>query len=108
MGDGVLATFNSPTSAVRCAQAIRAEVAKLGLQIRVGIHTGECELAGNDVAGLAVHVASRVQAAAAPGEVLVTSTVQDLMGVIDIRLADRGRHTFKGVDRAWTLLAVED
>lgn len=106
-GDGVLATFDSPTQAVRCALAIRDAVARLGLQIRGGIHTGECELVGSDVAGLAVHLASRVQAAAQPGEILITSTVQDLIGSSDLRLADRGTHSLKGIDRPWTLLAVE-
>jgi class 3 adenylate cyclase len=107
-GDGVLATFDSPTRAVRCARSIRDGVAHLGLQIRAGIHTGECELVGNDVAGLAVHVASRVQSVAKPGEILVSSTVQDLIGASDIGLAERGSHTLKGIDRTWTLFAVED
>jgi class 3 adenylate cyclase len=107
MGDGVLATFDSPTSAVRCALGISNAVKGLGLQIRAGIHTGECEVVGNDVAGLAVHVASRVQAIAQPGEILVSSTVHDLVTVSDIRLADRGSHVLRGVERPWSLFAVE-
>ena len=107
-GDGVLATFESPTQAVRCAQTIRDSVAQLGLQIRAGVHTGDCEIVGADVAGLAVHIASRIQAAAQPGEILVSSTVRDLMGACDIRLEDRGDVPLRGIDRPWTLFAVED
>ncbi|HJQ41843.1 MAG TPA: adenylate/guanylate cyclase domain-containing protein [Jatrophihabitantaceae bacterium] len=107
-GDGVLATFESPTQAVRCAQTIRDSVEQLGLRIRAGVHTGDCEIVGHDVAGLAVHIASRIQAAAQPGEILVSSTVRDLMGACDIRLQDRGEVPLRGIDRPWTLFAVED
>ncbi|MEY2433625.1 MAG: hypothetical protein QOC92_3350, partial [Acidimicrobiaceae bacterium] len=73
-----------------------------------GIHTGECELVGGDVAGVAVHVASRVQSAAEPGEILVSSTVRDLIAGSDLLLVDRGVHELKGLDGQWTLLAVKD
>jgi uncharacterized protein (TIGR00369 family) len=107
-GDGFLATFDSPTRAVQCARAIREGVVRLGLAIRAGIHTGECELVGGDVAGLAVHVASRVQSAAQPGEILVSSTVRDLIAGSGLALVDRGAHALKGLEGTWTLLAVED
>src|SRR5437588_13059792 len=78
-GDGFLATFDSPGKAVQCARAIRDGVRRLGLEIRAGLHTGECEVSGADVAGIAVHLAARVQALAAPGEILVSATVHDLV-----------------------------
>jgi len=106
-GDGFLATFDSPTRAVECARAIRDAMRGLGLEIRAGIHTGDCELVGGDVAGLAVHVASRVQSAAQPGEILVSSTVRDLIAGSDLVLVERGVHELKGLDGTWTLLAVE-
>lgn len=105
-GDGFLATFDSPTRAVQCARTIREGVIRLGLQIRGGIHTGECELVGGDVVGVAVHVASRVQSAAQPGEILVSSTVRDLIAGSDVQLVDRGAHELKGLDGKWALLAV--
>jgi class 3 adenylate cyclase len=107
-GDGFLATFDSPTRAVECAQTIRDAVTRIGLEIRAGIHTGECELVGGDVAGLAVHVASRVQSAAHPGEVLVSSTVRDLIAGSGLRLVDRGARELKGLEGKWTLFAVEE
>lgn len=107
-GDGFLATFDSPSRAVQCAQAIRTGVAKLGLEIRAGVHTGECELMGADVAGLAVHVASRVQSAAAPGEILVSHTVRDLAVGSGLELVDRGIHELRGVSGDWPLFAVAD
>jgi class 3 adenylate cyclase len=106
-GDGFLATFDSPTRAVQCARAIQDAVERLGLEIRAGIHTGECEAVGGDVAGIAVHVASRVQSAAQPGEILVSSTVRDLIAGSGLRLDDRGIHELKGLDGKWTLFAVE-
>jgi class 3 adenylate cyclase len=105
-GDGVLATFDSPSRAVRCVMAIRDGLRPLGLQIRGGIHTGECELLGRDVAGLAVHIASRIQATALPDEVLISSTVRDLVAPSAFPMADRGRHQLKGVDGIWQLFAV--
>jgi uncharacterized protein (TIGR00369 family) len=107
-GDGFLATFDSPTRAVLCAQAIRTGVALLGLDIRAGIHTGDCELTGGDVSGVAVHVASRVQSAAQPGEILVSSTVRDLIAGSGLRLVDRGAQELKGLEGKWTLLALEE
>jgi class 3 adenylate cyclase len=81
-------------------------VRRLGLEIRAGIHTGECELVGGDVAGVAVHVASRVQSLADPGEILVSSTVRDLTAGSGLPLSDRGVHTLKGLDGQWQLFAL--
>lgn len=106
-GDGVLATFDGPARAIRCAQAIRDAVSPLGVEIRSGIHTGEVELRGDNVAGLAVHVAVRVQAAAAPGEVLVSSTVTDLVTGSGIGFTERGEHELKGIPGSWRLLAAQ-
>lgn len=106
MGDGILATFDSPSRAVRCAIAIRDGLAGLGLHVRAGIHTGECELVGRDVAGLAVHVASRIEATAQPDEILISGTVRDLIASSEVAIADRGRHDLKGVSGAWQLFAV--
>ncbi|MBA3653265.1 MAG: hypothetical protein H0W70_03625 [Actinobacteria bacterium] len=106
-GDGFLCTFESPTRAVECAQAIRDGVRRLGLELYVGIHTGECEVGGGDIAGLAVHVASRLEATAGPGEILVSSTVRDLIAGSGATLVDRGAHELKGLDGAWLLFAVE-
>ena len=108
MGDGFLLAFDSPARAVQCARAIRDGVARLGLEIRAGLHSGECEVVGSDLAGIAVHVGSRVQAAASAGEVLVSSTVRDLVAGSGLRFTDRGRHTLKGLEGEWHLLAVED
>lgn len=107
-GDGFLATFDSPTRAVQCARSIREGLTRLGLEIRAGIHTGECELVGGDVAGVAVHVASRMQSAAQPGEILVSGTVRDLVAGSGLRLAERDAQALKGLDGKWTVLAVED
>jgi class 3 adenylate cyclase len=107
-GDGFLAAFDSPARAVQCARAIRDGVARLGIEIRAGLHSGECEVVGADLAGIAVHVASRVQAAASAGEVLVSSTVRDLVAGSGLRFTDRGRHTLKGLEGDWHLFAVED
>jgi len=107
-GDGFLATFDSPSRAVQCAQAVRTGVATLGLQIRAGVHTGECELMGADVAGLAVHVASRVQSTASPGEILVSHTVRDLAVGSGLKLIDRGIHELRGLSGTWPLFAVGD
>ena len=107
-GDGFLATFDSPTRAVQCARAIRDAVRRLGLEIRAGIHTGECEMASGDVAGVAVHVTSRVQSAANAGEVLVSGVVRDLVSGSGLRTTDRGIHQLKGLGGQWPLFAVED
>jgi class 3 adenylate cyclase len=107
-GDGFLATFDSPTRAVQCARAVRDGVKRLGLEIRAGIHTGECEVGGGDVAGVAVHVAARVQSAAAAGEVFITGVVRDLIAGSGLRTSDRGVHHLKGLDGQWRLFGVED
>lgn len=105
-GDGFLARFDSPAQAIEAACAIRRAVEPLGLQIRAGVHTGECEVTGNTLAGMAVHIASRIQAAAAPGEVLVSSTVKALVVGSTLRFVDRGEQTLKGVPEAWRLYAT--
>jgi class 3 adenylate cyclase len=107
-GDGFLATFDGPGRAVRCACAIRDAVRAIGMQVRVGLHTGEIELHGDDIGGIAVHIAQRVQAHAQPDEVLVSRTVVDLVGGSGIAFADRGTHALKGVPDQWQLFAVED
>lgn len=106
-GDGFLATFDSPARAVQCARSIRDAVKRLGIQVRAGLHTGECEVVGADVAGIAVHVASRVQSAAGPDEILVSSTVRDLVAGSGLRFLDHGRHSLKGIEGDWYLFAVE-
>ena len=106
-GDGLLATFDGPARAVRCAGAIGAAVAPLGLDIRAGLHTGEVELAGDDIRGIAVHVAARIAAMAGAAEVLVSSTVKDLVAGSGLRFVDRGEHVLKGVPDVWRLFAVD-
>jgi class 3 adenylate cyclase len=106
VGDGFLATFDGPARAIRAARAIGSEVADLGLDIRAGLHTGECEVMGDDVGGMAVHIAARVMAGAGPGEVLVSSTVKDLVVGSELRFEDRGEHELRGVPGAWRLWAA--
>jgi len=106
-GDGVLATFDGPARAVQCATAIRNAVLQLGLDVRVGLHAGEIERRGDDVAGIAVHLAQRVQSMARPGEVLVSRTVVDLVVGSDLKFEDRGEHEIRGVPGTWRLFAVE-
>jgi class 3 adenylate cyclase len=107
-GDDVLATFDGPARAISCAQAIGAAAGPLGIEIRAGLHTGEVELQGDDIAGIAVHIGARVAALAGAGEVLVTSTVRDLVAGSGIEFAERGTHELKGVPGSWTILeAVE-
>jgi class 3 adenylate cyclase len=106
IGDGFLATFDGPARAVRCAQEIVIDVEPLGLEVRTGLHTGECELLGDDVAGMAVHIGARVMASAQPGEVLTSSTVKDLVAGSDLEFEDRGSHTLKGVPDEWRLYAL--
>ena len=105
-GDGFLATFDGPARAVRAGRAIAETVAQLGIEIRAGLHTGECEVRGDDVAGMAVHIGARVGAMAAPGEVLVSSTVKDLVVGSGIEFEDRGEHELKGVPGKWRLFAA--
>src|SRR5262245_43321581 len=107
-GDGFLATFDGPGRAVRCACAIRDAVRAIGIQVRVGLHTGEIELHGDDIGGIAVHIAQRVQALARPDEVLVSRTVADLVSGSGIAFADCGTHALKGVPDPWQLFAVQD
>ena len=106
-GDGVLATFDGPNSALRCARAMRVALAEHGLHIRTGVHTGEVEWRGANVGGIAVHTAARVMARAGSDEIVVSSTVRDLVAGSGIEFSDRGRHQLKGVPGEWQLLAVE-
>jgi class 3 adenylate cyclase len=107
-GDGMLATFDGPARAVRCAQSICKAVAPLGIEVRAGLHTGEIELRGDDIGGIAVHIGQRVSALARPGETLVSSTVKDLVAGSGITFADRGSHALKGVPDEWRLFAAEN
>jgi pimeloyl-ACP methyl ester carboxylesterase len=107
-GDGFLATFDGPARAVACAVAIRDGARPLGLQIRFGLHTGELELAGSEIRGIAVHTGARVAAKAGPGEVLASSTVRDLVAGSGLEFEDRGAHELKGVPGEWRLYAVRD
>ena len=105
-GDGFLATFDGPARAIRCAHDIAREVQELGLEIRAGVHTGECERLGSDVSGIAVDIAQRVMSIAEDGEVLVSSTVRDLVVGSGIEFDDRGSRVLKGVPGQWNLFAV--
>jgi class 3 adenylate cyclase len=105
-GDGFLATFDGPARAIRCGSAAIAAIRELGLDIRAGVHTGECEVAGDRLAGVAVHIGARVAAQARPGEVLVSSTVHDLVAGSGLEFADRGSAELKGVPGEWRLYAV--
>jgi class 3 adenylate cyclase len=107
VGDGFLATFDGPPSrALRCALAINAAAAELGVEVRIGIHTGECELIGDDVGGMAVHIASRVSGLAAGGEVLVSGTVFGTVVGGPFEFTDRGFHELKGVPGRWPLFSL--
>jgi class 3 adenylate cyclase len=105
-GDGILALFDRPGRGIRCATGLRDRLRDAGVEVRAGVHTGEVQLRGDDVGGIGVHVAARVMAAAAPGEVLVSSTVHDLVAGSDYVLEDRGPHDLKGVGGEWRLFAV--
>lgn len=105
-GDGLYATFDGPARAVRCAVAIRDGVRSIGLDIRAGVHTGECEVIGDKMGGIAVHIGARVATLTRPGEVLVTNTVKDLVAGSGLRFEDRGTHPLKGVPGEWHLYAV--
>jgi class 3 adenylate cyclase len=107
IGDGFLATFDGPARAVHCAAEIVDQVKLLGLRVRAGLHTGECELVADDVAGIAVHIGARVMACADAGEVLTSSTVKDLVAGSGLRFSDRGIHELKGVPDEWHLYALE-
>jgi class 3 adenylate cyclase len=106
LGDGFLAAFEGPAKAIRCARAICDEVRPLGIEVRTGVHTGECELLGGDLAGLAVHVGARVGALAKPSEVLVSSTVREIVLGSGFEFVERGAHALKGVPGEWRLYAV--
>jgi class 3 adenylate cyclase len=106
-GDGFLATFDGPARAVKCAQGICEAVKPLGIEVRAGCHTGEIELLGADVGGIAVHIGARVAALAGPSEVLVTSTVKDLVAGSGLAFGDRGAHHLKGVPDAWHLYVLD-
>ena len=106
-GDGLLATFDGPARAIRCACSVRERVHALGLQVRIGLHTGECELVGDGVVGIAVHIGARVAALAGPDEVLVSSTVRDLVAGSGLQFVDRGTHSLKGVPDDWRLFVVQ-
>jgi class 3 adenylate cyclase len=106
LGDGALAVFDGPARAVACAEAIRDELAGVDISTRCGIHTGECELIGDDVGGMAVHIAARVLGFAKADEILVSSTVADVVVGSNLYFQERGTHTLKGVPGKWRLLAV--
>lgn len=105
-GDGFLATFDGPGRAISCARGIVDSVKSLGISVRTGLHTGECEIVGNDIAGVAVHLASRVAQMANPNEVLVSGTVKDLVSGSGIEFEDRGSHSLKGIEGEWHLYSV--
>jgi class 3 adenylate cyclase len=107
-GDGFLAVFDGPGRAARCACAIRDAVRAIGIAVRIGLHTGEIELHADDIGGIAVHIAQRVQALAEPNEVLVSRTLADLVAGSGIAFTDRGAHALKGLPDQWQLFAVED
>jgi class 3 adenylate cyclase len=105
-GDGFLAMFDGPQRAIRCAMAIRDAVRALGLEVRAGLHTGECEVRGDDIGGIAVHIGARVSALAGSNEVLVSSTLRDLVIGSGLEFEERGVHKLKGVPGEWHLFAV--
>jgi class 3 adenylate cyclase/pimeloyl-ACP methyl ester carboxylesterase len=107
MGDGFLATFDGPARAIRCACALQEEVQGLGIEVRAGIHTGEVELIGDDVGGMAVNIGARIGALADPGEILVSSTVRELVVGSGLEFAERGAQTLKGAPGEWRLFAID-
>jgi class 3 adenylate cyclase len=106
LGDGFLATFDGPARGIRCAREIATSSAPLGIRVRAGLHTGECEVIGEDIGGMAVHIAARVSALAGADDVLVSRTVRDLVAGSGIEFESRGRHVLKGVADEWDVLAV--
>ena len=105
-GDGLFAAFDGPARAIRCARALREGARRLGLTVRIGVHTGECEVMGEKLGGIAVHIGARVGAAAQADEILVTGTVRDLVAGSGLRFEDRGSHPLKGVPGEWRLFAL--
>ena len=105
-GDGFLAMFDGPQRAIRCAMVIRDAVQALGIEVRAGLHTGECEIRGDDIGGIGVHIGARVSALAGPNDVLVSSTLRDLVIGSGLEFEGRGAHTLKGVPGEWHLFAV--
>ena len=106
MGDGMLATFDGPARAVRCALGTIETNREIGVDVRAGLHTGECEYRKGDVSGVAVHIGARVAALAGSGEVLVSRTVKDLVAGSGLQFDDRGTHCLKGVPDEWQLFVV--
>ena len=106
LGDGFLATFDGPGRAIRCARSVRDAVRAVGLELRTGLHTGEIELNGDDISGIAVNIAARVGATAKAGEVLVSQTVKDLVAGSGLEFSDRGEHDLKGVPGPWRLWSL--
>jgi class 3 adenylate cyclase len=106
MGDGFLATFDGPARAIRCAGSIREDLDQIGVTVRAGIHTGEVETIGADVGGMAVNIGARVGELAGPGEVLVSSTVKELVVGSGIEFRQRGSHRLKGAPDEWSVFAV--
>jgi class 3 adenylate cyclase len=106
-GDGFLATFDKLVSAINCARAISAAVRELGIEIRSGLHLGECEVTDDAVRGITVHIGARVAARAEGGEVLVSSTVKEAVAGSDVQFKGRGAYELKGIPEEWTLFAVE-
>jgi class 3 adenylate cyclase len=107
-GDGFFATFDGPARAIRCAEAIIESLRHLGLEVRIGIHAGECERLEAKLGGIAVSIGARIGALAGPGEVLVSGTVRDLVAGSGLEFEDRGSHELKGVPGEWRLYAVRD
>jgi class 3 adenylate cyclase len=105
-GDGLLATFDGPARAIRCAHALREAVRRLGLELRAGLHTGEIEVRQDDIGGIAVHIGQRICSLAQPAEVLVSRTVADLVAGSGLGFVDRGEHELKGVRGSWALFAA--
>ncbi|MGA9876548.1 MAG: adenylate/guanylate cyclase domain-containing protein [Solirubrobacteraceae bacterium] len=106
LGDGALSTFDGPAKAINCAETLREAVRELGIELRAGMHTGECEAIGQDLGGLAVHIGARVSALSEPGEILVSSTVKELVIGSGMQFSDRGEHQLKGVPGVWRLYAL--
>jgi class 3 adenylate cyclase len=107
-GDGFLASFDGPARAIRCAEAMIESITKLGIELRIGLHTGECEVRGHDLGGLAVHIAARIAALAAPNDVVVSNTVKELVIGSGLRFIDYGDHELKGVPGTWKLFATHN